>query len=117
MKEKIDIIKEELERLSSEARLQARSKRPDLALQRFSHSLLSLLKSLEDRSSEQSPLTQREEEILQHVSQGFTNREIATALVISEKTIEFHLKSVFSKTFASTRTEAVKNALEKGWIR
>lgn len=69
--------------------------------------------------SEETPLnklSKREKEILQHVANGFSNREIASALEISEKTIEYHLKSVFTKMEASTRTEAVSMAYKKGWI-
>ncbi len=111
-----EVLIHELKRLTDEARLQARSKRPDIALMRLSHSLASLLKSLENKSEGKSPMTKREIEILTHVSQGFTNREIASALSISEKTIEYHLNSIFTKTEASTRTEAVTNALKKNWL-
>jgi DNA-binding NarL/FixJ family response regulator len=83
---------------------------------RTAASLNSLAETLTGEVSEESPLTKREQEILFHVSQGFTNREIASALNISEKTIEFHLKTVFQKTEADSRTEAVKNALTRKWI-
>jgi DNA-binding CsgD family transcriptional regulator len=61
-------------------------------------------------------LLPREKEILYHVSQGFSNREIASALDISEKTIEFHLKSIFNKLEVTTRTEAVSMAFKSGWL-
>lgn len=96
--------------------MQSRSGRPDIALTRLSSSLLSLAKSLEENTDEKSPLTTREGEILGYVSQGFTNREIASALNLSEKTIEFHLKSIFTKVEASTRTEAVTNAIKNSWL-
>jgi DNA-binding NarL/FixJ family response regulator len=116
MSEKLSVLIYELKRLSQESRLQSRSGRPDIALTRLSSSLLSLAKSLEDTTEEKSPLTKREGEILAYVSQGFTNREIASALEISEKTIEFHLNSIFNKVHASTRTEAVTNALKNKWL-
>ena len=96
--------------------MQAKSGRPDIALIRLSNALSSLVKSLETTTEGKSPLTKREKEILFHVSQGFTNREIASALDISEKTIEYHLNSVFTKTESSTRTEAVAQALKKNWL-
>lgn len=111
-----DILIHELKRLSEEARLQSKSKRPDIALMRLSHALASLLVSLENKPEGKSPLSKREKEILLHVSQGFTNREIASALSISEKTIEYHLTSIFNKTEASSRTEAVTNALKNQWL-
>ncbi len=61
-------------------------------------------------------LSAREREVLAHVANGFTNREIASALSVSEKTIEYHLKSIFEKTHSSRRTEAVSFALKHGWI-
>lgn len=116
MKKDESFIVSELKRLSLECRLQSRSNRPQLALMRVAASLSSLAASLSDEKSGDSPLSKREKEILFHVSQGFTNRAIASALNISEKTIEFHLKSIFQKTESDSRTEAVKNALLKKWI-
>ena len=110
------ILIQEIKRIASECRLQSKGLRPGLTLIRISASLNSLVESLSMDSSKDSPLTKREREILFHVSQGFTNREIASAFFLSEKTIEFHLKSVFNKTEADNRTEAVKNALKSQWI-
>ncbi|AUN99701.1 DNA-binding response regulator [Bacteriovorax stolpii] len=83
---------------------------------RVANSLESLVVSLNDSPSADSPLTAREKEVLFHVSQGYTNREIASAFNLSEKTIEFHLKSIFTKTESSTRTEAVRNAINNKWL-
>ena len=63
-----------------------------------------------------SPLTDRELEILVLVKKGCTNKQIAEALFISERTVKFHLTSVLSKLSASTRTEAVNIALKRGLI-
>jgi LuxR family maltose regulon positive regulatory protein len=57
-----------------------------------------------------SLFTPREFEILQHVANGFTNSEIASALDISSKTVQFHLQNIFTKTNTSSRTEAVSFA-------
>jgi len=116
LKTNLDVLIHELKRLADESRMQAKSKRPDIALIRMSNTLSSIVKSLETKPEGKSPLTKREKEILFHVSQGFTNREIASALSISEKTIEFHLNSIFTKTSASTRTEAVANAVKNQWL-
>jgi DNA-binding NarL/FixJ family response regulator len=45
-----------------------------------------------------------------------TNREIAYRLGISDRTVQFHMNSVFNKTGASSRTEAAVLALQQGWI-
>lgn len=106
----------EIRRIAAECRLQSKSLRPGLALMRAAASLSSLAESIAGEPSSESPLTKREKEILFHVSQGFTNREIASAFGLSEKTIEFHLKAAFKKTESDSRTEAVKNALLRKWI-
>ena len=61
-------------------------------------------------------LTEREKQILQHVARGDVNKEIASALSISENTVKTHMKSVFSKLHARDRAEAVATALQRGFI-
>ncbi|GAB3243746.1 AAA family ATPase [Nocardioides dilutus] len=51
------------------------------------------------------PLTDREHRIAELVARGFTNREIAAALFVSAKTVEFHLGKIFRKTGANKRAE------------
>jgi two-component system, NarL family, sensor kinase len=63
-----------------------------------------------------SPLTNREIELLTFVKKGFTNKQIADALFISERTVKFHMTSILSKLSASTRTEAIDIALKRGLI-
>jgi DNA-binding CsgD family transcriptional regulator len=63
-----------------------------------------------------SPLTSRELELLVLVKKGFTNKQIAEALFVSERTVKFHITSILSKLFARTRTEAVDIALKRGLI-
>jgi len=117
MDERIILLKEELKALADECRIHAKGRRPDFSLMRAANTIQSLLQSLDESSlSEKNPLTKREHEILSLVSKGFTNREIASALTISEKTIEFHIKSILAKTDASTRTEATTYALKNKWI-
>jgi len=63
-----------------------------------------------------SPLTNRELEVLQFVKKGLTNRQIATHLFITERTIKFHITAILSKLDAHTRTEAVDIAIQRGLI-
>jgi DNA-binding NarL/FixJ family response regulator len=51
-------------------------------------------------------LTTREREILQLISQGYRDRDIATDLFISEKTVQKHVQSILSKLDVQNRTEA-----------
>ena len=60
------------------------------------------------RGTEHTPqLSDREQEVLQHLSRGLPNAEIGTALSVSENTVRFHLKNIYDKLNVSNRTEAV----------
>jgi NarL family two-component system response regulator LiaR len=61
-------------------------------------------------------LTDRELEVLKLAAKGMTNREIASELVISVRTVQVHLSNIFSKMGVGSRTEAVLHALRRGWI-
>lgn len=61
-----------------------------------------------------SDLTARELEILQLLVNGKTNKEMARILVVSPKTIEFHLHNLYTKLNVRTRTEAVIWASQQG---
>ena len=69
-----------------------------------------------DKEETQTPFTKRELEIFILISKGFTNKEVASALSISPKTIEFHLKNIYHKCEASGRSEAISLAISKGWL-
>ena len=59
-------------------------------------------------------LTDREQEILQLIADGMNNREIATKLVISEKTVKTHVSNILSKLNLDDRTQAAIYALRHG---
>jgi DNA-binding NarL/FixJ family response regulator len=59
-------------------------------------------------------LSEREILVLQQVSQGRSNREIAELLLIKEDTVKGHMKQIMNKLQASDRTHAVMIALERG---
>lgn len=63
------------------------------------------------------PLSEREIQVLQLVSQGNANKEIADALGVGEGTIKTHLKHLFAKLGAPDRTRAVTLAIERGLLR
>ena len=62
------------------------------------------------------PLTPREREVLQMISSGLGNKEIAGKLSISEHTVKFHVASILGKLGASTRTEAVSIGIRHGLV-
>ncbi|MCB9763465.1 MAG: response regulator transcription factor [Alphaproteobacteria bacterium] len=63
------------------------------------------------------PLTPREQEVLEALSRGLSNRGIARALGISEHTAKFHVNAILGKLDARTRTEAVVSGIRAGLLR
>jgi RNA polymerase sigma factor (sigma-70 family) len=61
-------------------------------------------------------LTQRETEILQHVTAGLANKEIAQRLQISERTVKNHLSNIMEKLHVNSRTQAAVYALRSGLV-
>jgi DNA-binding NarL/FixJ family response regulator len=62
-------------------------------------------------------LTQREMAVLRLVAGGKSNREVGESLFISEGTVKIHLSHLFEKLGATSRTDAVAKAVERGLIR
>jgi DNA-binding NarL/FixJ family response regulator len=65
----------------------------------------------------QMPLSVREVEVLDCVAQGYSNKEIAEALFITEQTVKNHMTSVLRKLEVSDRVQAVLYAVKHGWIQ
>ncbi len=63
-----------------------------------------------------SPLTDRESDVLRAAADGATASDIAKALHLSEGTVRNHLSSAIGKTGARTRAEAVRLAIDNGWL-
>jgi len=63
-----------------------------------------------------SPLTERESQVLRVARDGGTVADLAAALSLSEGTVRNHLSSAIGKTGARTRAEAVRLADEAGWL-
>ena len=62
-------------------------------------------------------LTIREREVLQLLSIGMSNKEIANELAVKEGTVKIHVNHLLQKLKASTRTEAARVALKRGLVR
>ncbi len=75
---------------------------------------------LEDLEKDQDPFTEaltgRENEILQALALGLTNKEIARRFAISEHTVKYHIGSIYSKLGVNNRTEAVRQGIRLGII-
>ncbi len=63
-----------------------------------------------------SPLTSRETDVLRAAREGGTVADIARSLHLSEGTVRNHLSAAIGKTGARTRAEAVRLAMENGWL-
>ncbi|MNX87267.1 Response regulator protein VraR [compost metagenome] len=61
-------------------------------------------------------LSEREREIVREVAKDLGNKQIATRLGISERTVQQHLSNIFGKLGVGSRTGAVLKALQEGWL-
>ena len=61
-------------------------------------------------------LTPRELEVLNYMTRGLANKQIAAAFFITEHTVKFHIRAILGKLGAANRTEAVTLALSKGLV-
>ena len=70
------------------------------------------------RNSEHTPLetlTQREKEVLKEITNGKSNKEIASSLYITEKTVKTHVSNILSKLNLQDRTQAALYAIRNGF--
>jgi DNA-binding NarL/FixJ family response regulator len=63
-----------------------------------------------------SGLTNREIEVLRLVTHGLTDQEVAEKLVISPRTVNAHLTSIYGKLGVNSRLAAARFALDKGLV-
>jgi NarL family two-component system response regulator LiaR len=71
----------------------------------------------ESKEEEGQELTERELDVLRLLAQGDGDREIAEKLVISERTVHFHVGNILSKLHLANRTQAALFAIRKGWAK
>lgn len=92
--------------------LLAKPKVAEHVLKQFQN-IVSMGKTMEALTA---PLTQRETQILNHIADGNSNKQIAHILEISEQTIKNHVSSILRKLNANDRTHAAVLAIRHGWI-
>jgi len=64
----------------------------------------------------EAELTAREQEILEHIVKGLSNKEIASALAIAEGTVRIHVSNLLSKLGVHDRTQAAVAAIQRGIV-
>ena len=67
------------------------------------------------KNEDYEAITLREMEVLQLLMKGYKNKQIAEKLCISEATVRFRLKSIYSKTGINSRTELVAWGIHQGF--
>jgi two-component system, NarL family, nitrate/nitrite response regulator NarL len=77
----------------------------------------SVLGHLSGAPAQPAGLSERERQVLELVAQGAANKAIAKELLLSTRTVEAHLRNIFDKLGATSRTEAVTSALRMHTIR
>jgi DNA-binding NarL/FixJ family response regulator len=75
-----------------------------------------LLRQVSNVPALPEPLTERELEVLRLLARGRQNKEIASELVISERTVKFHVSAILAKLDVGNRTEAVSKAAQLGLV-
>jgi DNA-binding NarL/FixJ family response regulator len=70
----------------------------------------------QDEPAPEEPLTPREQEVVKLVAEGYTNKQIAETLVISEKTVERHRANILEKLGMRDRVEVTRYAIRRGLI-
>ena len=68
------------------------------------------------KESQPVKLTRREREVLNLIAQGHRSREVAEQLVISKRTVDFHLANIYHKLRVTNRLQAFRKASELGLI-
>ena len=78
---------------------------------------LERIRPLAQEVSSPSSLTVREHEVLEHLVDGQSTRQIAAALAVSEETVKTHLTRVYQKLGVTDRVQAVATALRAGIVK
>ena len=73
-------------------------------------------RGIEGPGPDRGELSPREAEVLQLLSLGLLNKEIAFRLQISEHTVKYHISSIFSKLGAANRVEAIRAGIRLGLV-
>jgi DNA-binding NarL/FixJ family response regulator len=62
-------------------------------------------------------LTPTEQQVAAHVVKGLTNREVAAALFVTDRTVEYHLTHIYAKLGVRSRAELAARSHPQAWAR
>lgn len=79
--------------------------------------LLSHVGGIMRGENKEDELTTRELDVLKLMAKGLRNKEIASELFITERTVKFHANSIYQKLEVNGRTEAVSRAIQRGIVQ
>ncbi|WP_282034950.1 response regulator [Metabacillus indicus] len=79
-----------------------------------SHVMSHLMQTNQKGQKPLTPLTNRENDVLKEIAKGRSNKEIAAALYITEKTVKTHVSNILSKLELADRTQAALYAVKNG---
>lgn len=106
-----DATLEDFEYVIEEATSSGRPVLPEIASELLFHAL-----SKAEYRHAGHDLTRREREVLDHIAQGMSNKEIATALFVSVGTVKAHVSNILRKMGAADRTQAIIKAIKEGLV-
>jgi DNA-binding NarL/FixJ family response regulator len=89
-----------------------------IIIPRMNNYIISELRELynnEEIINPSSPFRRRETEAISYISQGYSNKEIAASLGISQQTVKTYVTSTMTKLDAKDRTEAAVKAIKNNW--
>ena len=70
-----------------------------------------------DAAADEKDLTERQREVLQLTAEGYTNREIADVLFITERTVKYHMREILQKLHMRNRAQVVAYAVQSGLVQ
>ncbi len=98
-----------LKKILKDARVLLRGEENQLILVNFISEILSRLEKLKPQTGSEI-MSAREQEILEQLAQGQSNKEIARRFELTENTVKFHLKNIYAKLAVNRRTQAIAAA-------
>jgi len=85
-------------------------------LEEFAHQARKAEAAREVEAEDPDTLTPRQMEVLQLVAQGLTNKEIAAALYVTERTVKYHMSEILQKLHLQNRAQVIAYAVRTGLV-